>query len=136
MRVILDTNILVSALLIRTGTPSEIYRAWVEGAFILITCQEQLDELRSTLRKPALKGRIRVDQAGRMINNLNALAVMVDSLPHVPRSPDPEDDFLLATAEVGHADYLVTGDKSGLLSLIKHQGTRILNASDFASRLR
>lgn len=136
MRVILDTNILVSALLVRTGTPSKIYRSWVEGDFLLVTCKEQLGELRSTLRKPALKARIRADQAGRMINNLNALALMVDSLPYVQRSPDPEDDFLLATAEAGHADYLVTGDKSGLLSLVKHHGTRILTANDFASRLR
>ena len=42
---------------------------------------------------------------------------MVDPLPIVVRSPDPTDDFLLAAAEAGGADYLVTGDKSGLLSL-------------------
>jgi predicted nucleic acid-binding protein len=48
------------------------------------------------------------------------------------RSPDPNDDFLLAAAEAGHADYLVTGDKSGLLALLRHEGTRIVTAASFA----
>jgi predicted nucleic acid-binding protein len=54
-------------------------------------------------------------------------------LPRVRRSPDPTDDFLLALSEAGKADYLVTGDKSGLLSLARHAGTRIVSASEFAT---
>lgn len=49
------------------------------------------------------------------------------------RSPDPNDDFLLAMSEVGKADYLVTGDKSGLLSLHRHKATRIISAIDFGA---
>ena len=52
MRVVLDTNILVSALLIPVGHPAAIYRGWHEGTFTLLTCSEQLDELRATLHKP------------------------------------------------------------------------------------
>jgi predicted nucleic acid-binding protein len=51
----------------------------------------------------------------------------------VQRSPDPTDDFLLAMSEAGKADYLVTGDKSGLLKLGRHQNTRIVTARHFAS---
>jgi hypothetical protein len=54
-------------------------------------------------------------------------------LPRVERSPDPADDFLLALSEAGRADYLVTGDKSGLLVLERHKNTRIISASDFAA---
>jgi uncharacterized protein len=133
MRVILDTNILVSALLVTSGPPGVIYRAWAEGAFTLLTCRQQLTELRGTLRKPALAERIRPYQAGRMVNDLKALALLVDPLPVVRRSPDPEDDFLLAAAQAGRADFLVTGDKGGLLSLVRHQGTRIVAAEDFAA---
>jgi len=43
------------------------------------------------------------------------------------------DDFLLALSEAGKADYLVTGDKSGLLSLARHAGTQIISASEFAT---
>jgi uncharacterized protein len=54
MRVVLDTNILISALIISAGNPASIYRAWQEGQFTLLTCAEHLDELRATLRKPAI----------------------------------------------------------------------------------
>jgi predicted nucleic acid-binding protein len=49
----------------------------------------------------------------------------------IERSPDPTDDFLLALSEAGKADYLVTGDKTGLLALARHQATRIISARDF-----
>ena len=54
MRVVLDTNILVSALLVQLGQPAEIYRAWQDGYFTLLVCAELLDELKATLHKPAI----------------------------------------------------------------------------------
>jgi uncharacterized protein len=133
MRVVLDTNILVSPLLIQTGNPAAIYRAWREGHFILQTCEEQLDEVRGTLRKPAIAARIRPYKAGRLVNEMKKLSENVDTLPRVRHSPDPTHDFLLALCEAGRADYLVTGDKSGLLALEKHEDTRITSARKFAA---
>jgi putative PIN family toxin of toxin-antitoxin system len=133
MRVVLDTNILVSALLVQLGRPAAIYRAWQEGRFTLLTCREQLDELKATLRKPAVASRIKPYKAGRLVNDLSELAETIGPLPPVERSPDPTDDFLLALSQAGKADYLVTGDKSGLLSLARHQGTRIVSASEFTA---
>jgi predicted nucleic acid-binding protein len=92
-------------------------------------------ELRATLRKPAIAARIKPYNAGRLINQLKKLAENIGSLPRVRRSPDPTDDFLLALSEAGKADYLVTGDKSGLLALARHKTTRIISASDFAALL-
>jgi putative PIN family toxin of toxin-antitoxin system len=102
MRVVLDTNILVSALLVQLGHPAAIYRAWQEGH----TCAEQLDELKATLHKPAIAARIKPYTAGRLVNDLRELAETIDPLPRVERSPDPTDDFLLALSEAGKADYL------------------------------
>ena len=133
MRVVLDTNILISALLVQVGHPAAIYRAWQEGHFTLLTCTEQLEELKATLRKPAIAARIKPYKAGRLVNDLQELAEVIGPLPRVRRSPDPTDDFLLALSEAGKADYLVTGDKSGLLSLARHAGTRIVSASEFAT---
>jgi uncharacterized protein len=132
MRVVLDTNVLVSALLIQLGSPAAIYRAWQEGCFTLLTCAEHLDELRATLRKPAIAERIKPYKAGGLVNEIRKLAKNVETLPRVRRSPDPTDDFLLALCEAGKADYLVTGDKSGLLTLEHHKGTRIVSARAFA----
>ena len=133
MRVVLDTNILVSALLVQLGYPAEIYRALLEGHFTLLTCAEQLDELKATLHKPAIAARIKPYNAGRLVNALKELAETIGPLPRVERSSDPTDDFLLALSEAGKADYLVTGDKSGLLSLSRHRATRIVSARDFAA---
>ena len=133
MRVVLDTNILVSALMIQTGNPAAIYRAWQQRQFTLLTCAEHLDELRATLRKPAIAERIKPYKTGGLVNEITKLAESVESLPHVRRSPDPTDDFLLALSEAGGADYLVTGDKSGLLALEHHKGTRIVSARAFAA---
>ena len=133
MRVVLDTNILISALMVQMGNPAAIYRAWQEGYFTLLTCAEHLDELRATLRKPAVAERIKPYKAGSLVNEIKELAENIGSLPRVHRSPDPTDDFLLALSQAGKADYLVTGDKGGLLALDRHKGTRIISASDFAA---
>ncbi|MGA2183175.1 MAG: putative toxin-antitoxin system toxin component, PIN family [Bryobacteraceae bacterium] len=132
MRVVLDTNILVSALLVQTGYPAAIYRSWHEGHFTLLTSPEQLDELRATLHKPALAARIKPHKAGRLVNALKEFAVIIGPLPRLARSPDPTDDFLLSLSETGQAHYLVTGDKVGLLALTRHKVTRIVSARNFA----
>src|ERR1700681_1961222 len=101
MRVVLDTNILVSALLVQLGHPAAIYRAWLEGHFALLTCSEQLDELKATLHKPAIAARIKPYKAGRLVNALKELAETISHLPRVERSSDPTDDFLPALSEAG-----------------------------------
>lgn len=133
MRVVIDTNILVSALIAPAGKPAAIIRAWLDGKFTLLTCAAHVDELRSTLQKPRVAELINPHKAGRLVNQIKRLAEDIDSLPSVERSPDPMDDFLLALSEAGNADYLVTGDKSGLLALNSHKATRIVSASDFAA---
>jgi len=133
MRVVLDTNILVSGLLVQLGHSAAIYRAWQEGHFALLTCAEQLDELKATLHKPAIAARIKPYNAGRLVNALTELTEIIGPLPRVERSPDPADDFLLGLSEAGRADYLVTGDKSGLLVRKRHKGTRIVSARDFGA---
>jgi predicted nucleic acid-binding protein len=52
-----------------------------------------------------------------MVNAIQHLAITCDPLPLVELSPDPDDDWLLAVAQVSSADYLVTSDKSDLLAL-------------------
>jgi uncharacterized protein len=134
MRAVIDINILVSALIAPAGNPAAIYNAWEDGRFTLLTSEEHLDELRATLQKPRIAELIKPHRAG-LVNQLKKLAEAVSTLPDVQRSPDPADDYLLGLSEAGHADYLVTGDKSGLLALGRHKGTRIISARDFAALL-
>lgn len=134
MRLVIDTNILVSALIAPTGTPATILDAWLDGRFVLLICLEQLREIHATLQKPHVAQLIKPHRAGRLINQIRRLAEEIPPpLPHVDRSPDPYDNFLLALAQAGRADYLITGDKQGLLSLRHHQRTRIVSAKEFVA---
>lgn len=136
MRAILDTNIHVSALLTPASAPGLIVNAWLDDAFKLLISVEQLSEVRSTLRKPYFLQRVTRHEAGALINNLKKYAELVPSSPRVHRSPDPTDDFLLAMCSAGKADFLVTGDKHGLLSLGRHGRTKIVSATEFAALVR
>ena len=110
-----------------------IIDAWLGGKFTLPTCAAHVDQLRATLHKPRVAELVKPHRAGRLINQVKKLAEYIDPLPRVKRSPDPTDDFLMALSEAGKADYLVTGDKSGLLALGRHKGTQIVSARDFAA---
>lgn len=59
------------------------------------------------------------------LNRLRDVATVVENLPALDCSPDPEDNYLLALAEAGEAQFLVTGDKL-LLELKRHKATRIV----------
>ncbi|MGH7173886.1 MAG: putative toxin-antitoxin system toxin component, PIN family, partial [Gemmataceae bacterium] len=83
------------------------------GRFDLLISAEQLDELRRVTRYTKLRERLSPALAGRLTNELRSRAEMVPNLPTTAVSPDPGDDYLLATAAAGHADFLVTGDKRG-----------------------
>ena len=82
-------------------------------------------------RYPKIRERILPALAGRLINQLRDLAVVVEQLPVVDVSPDPYDNYLLSIAVGGQVDYLVTGDKRDLLFIKKYGGTAIVSVSDF-----
>ncbi len=59
MRVVIDTNIFVSALIAQAGKPAAIVDAWFDGKFTLLTCTTHVDELRATLHKPKVAALIK-----------------------------------------------------------------------------
>lgn len=82
-------------------------------------------------RYPKIRARLAPALAGRLINELRDLAIPVTNLPPVAISPDPDDDYLLAIAVAGAADFLITGDKRDLLALRTFRSTRILTVRNF-----
>lgn len=136
MRVILDTNVLVAALISRHGAPNIIYRAWRAGRFELVTSAAQLDELRRISRYPKLRAILRPHLMGAMVTNLNR-ALIINKLPSLPDRfdlSDPDDTFLLAMAVASEADYLVTGDnRAGLLQRGNMGRTRIVTPAFFCA---
>jgi putative PIN family toxin of toxin-antitoxin system len=120
MRVVLDTPVLVAALITPHHPPDRVFQAWLAGAFTLVTSIEQLEEFRRVTRYPRLRPLIEPAAAGTMLNTLAAVAVVLKKLPAVDRSPDPGDNFVLAMAEAGEADYsaCLPGSAAGRGSII------------------
>ncbi|MGP0059168.1 MAG: putative toxin-antitoxin system toxin component, PIN family [Beijerinckiaceae bacterium] len=131
MRLVIDTNILVSALFSSASLPAHLIVLWREGWFDLLTSADQLDELMRVTRYPKIRERLAPALAGRLINELRDIAVVVKDLPVVTVSPDPYDNYLLAMAAAGSADFLVTGDKRDLLPLKRYERTKIITVRDF-----
>jgi putative PIN family toxin of toxin-antitoxin system len=134
MRVILDTNVLLAALISPHSAPETIFRAWMERRFELVTCGVQLDELRRVSRYPKMKAILPAHRVGALINNLQN-ALVINNPPPLPQGvvlDDANDEFLLAMALASEANYLVTGDKrAGLLQRKNIGRTRIVTPSGF-----
>lgn len=128
MRLVLDTNLLISALISEQGAPARLIDAWDEQRFVLVSSEEQLEEFKAVTRREHVVPYIGRSDAGRFINQIRAEALILDKLPHIDRSVDPADNFLLAMAEAGKADYLVSGDRRGVLALEQHGRTKIVTA--------
>jgi putative PIN family toxin of toxin-antitoxin system len=135
VRVILDTNILLSGLIAPAGGAGRLIDAWLDRRFTLVGHALQLNEFRAVSRRDKIRALVKPSEAGRLVNQIAALADMPDRLPPVERSRDPRDDFLLALCEAQAADRLVTGDKDDMLALERHGPARIMTASAFAAEL-
>ena len=136
MRVILDTNVLLGALISPHGPPDAIYRAWRAARFELVTSRAQLDELRRVSRYPKLKTLLPAHRIGTMLNNMQRALVLevLLALPDDIEANDPNDTFLLAMALAGEADYLVTGDRrAGLLQRGSIGRARIVTPPTFCA---
>jgi putative PIN family toxin of toxin-antitoxin system len=135
MRVLLDTNILFSALISPHGKPDLIYRAWRSARFEIVTSHLQLDEIRRASRYPRFRDILQPAKIGAMVNNLQR-AVVLTELPMAVEADDADDAFLLAMALAGDADYLITGDRrAGMLQRGHIERTPIVTPAVFCAEV-
>ena len=129
MRVVLDTNVLISALHFG-GRPRRLLQAVLRGEHRLIIGSAILGELEAVLVEVCNWS---PDRARAARGELEALGEVV-SPADVPRlCRDPDDDEILAIASAGQASALVTGD-ADLLALGNHGEVRIMTVADFEER--
>lgn len=125
-KVVLDTNVLVSALL-WDGNEKDAFDLCLEGVIDSLTSMEILFELDDVLERKFGIPWERREQYQRMIMGASRLVVITGDLRVL--DDDPADDPVLETALLGDAEFLVTGDKH-LLSLGFFEGIGILRAAD------
>lgn len=132
MRVVLDTNVFVSAL-ITGGTPEKIVLAARRGQIHLVTSPRLLLELSAVLTK---KFRWSAPDTQRAIRFFGKLAQVVKPTTRITRiTKDPSDNRGLECAVAAKANYIVSGDRRHLLPLETFRGIPILLPRDFVLKV-
>lgn len=140
MRVLVDANLFIAYLLKPRDDSfvTLLLNAVVAGQVTLLMPAALLDEIEQTIkRKPHLLPIITEAQLHRFLTLLQSLCEEIPLIrePIPPITRDPKDDYLIAYAVVGQADYLVSGDKD-LLELQTAVPVTILNSTQFRQLLR
>ncbi len=132
-RVVLDTNVLISAVLSPLGKPFACL-SWVLDNATLIVSRELLDEVETRLARPKFNKYVDDSRRRAFVADLALSAVQVELSGMLRVCRDPDDDKLLEMAVVGRADCLVTGDHD-LLILDLFQRIPILTPAGFLAAL-
>lgn len=130
MRVLLDTNVIVSAIFFG-GLPNELFRRGLAGHFEIVTSRALLDELERILRERLA---FPAEAASFVRGDLELAAEVVAPTSVEKVSRDPGDDVVLAAVKRADAAYLVTGDRD-LLVLGRYGRTAIITPRQFADIL-
>lgn len=137
MRLVLDTNVVFSALLWR-GTPYRLLEAIKRKSGIqLYSSAVLLEELEEVLTRPPASKRLgAIDKNARAVLADYAAAIELVSPAHTPRVVlnDPDDDHVIAAALSARADLIVSGD-ADLITLNSYKGIVIVNAAEAIERI-
>jgi putative PIN family toxin of toxin-antitoxin system len=132
VRVVADTNILVSALLFG-GTSEQVFLAGLRGEIQLLTSLSLLKELERVLKE---KFKLDFHLVREIIEEVREVAEIVEVSSHIKAISYPdEDNRVLECAIDGKADFIVTGDTRHILPLKEYGGIKILSPSEFLKHL-
>jgi len=135
-RIVIDTNILVSAILTPKGNPAKILKLVLEGKLNLIISPAILEETQQVLRYPRLvklmiKNKITKKEVYDFLGKMSKVAVITPDKLEIDAIPDdPADNKILACGLEGEADYIISGDHH-LADLKIFQGIKIVNPATF-----
>lgn len=128
MRIILDTNLWISYLI--SKRLQSIDQLFVQSAVRLIFSRELLEEFITVSQRPKFSKYFNQTDIDNLLVLFESYGELVEVHSVVEVCRDAKDNFLLALAKDGNADYLVTGDED-LLALSYFTQTRIINYADF-----
>jgi putative PIN family toxin of toxin-antitoxin system len=128
-RIVVDTNALVSRLLLPTSVPGQAVRKAVDNCILLVS-EATMNELADVLARPKFDRYISLEDRQQFLRLLGRLADFVPIVYPVHACRDPRDDKFLEVALNGKADLIVTGD-ADLLALHPWQGIAILSPGSY-----
>lgn len=134
MRVVLDTNVWVSALLVPNGKAGMVIASWRRGSFSVVASQPILQEIERVLLYPKIFKRLKLDSA-KIRQHIDFLSLLTEVIEigecSVIVEKDHDDSPILETLVTSQSDWLVTGDKV-LLELRNRYP--IVSVSEFADK--
>ena len=139
-RIVIDTNLLVSAILTPGGNPAKILKLILERKLNLIISPAILKEARQVFNYPKLiklleKNKITSAEVDGFLDKMSKIAVITPGQLNVDAIPeDPADNKILACAVEGGADYIISGDHH-LTDLKIFQGIKIVGPAAFLKSL-
>jgi uncharacterized protein len=134
MRVVLDTNVLVSAL-ITEGRTAKFLQVLLEKNVELLLSKPILDEFVDVMSQAKLREYVGSEEIANFLKLLLSVALIVDVKSKFDVTSDIADNIVLATAHDGKANYIVSGDRH-LLDLKNFKGIKILNPAQMLRRLK
>ena len=137
MRVVLDTNVIVSAFLSPRGAPAQVLQSFRQGVFDMLVSPAILREYRAALRYDRVRKvhKLTEAQLESALEDLQAVAILVTPTVTPAVFPaDAEDDKFFACAVVGHADIIVSGD-AHVQGIGQYQGIPVLSPAVFVALL-
>lgn len=138
LKVVFDTNMFVSGLLVKSGPPARALDAWRERRYVVAISPAIISEIRAVLNYARIRRKYAVTDGD--VSQLAALlegdALLVPGSADVAGSvpDDPADEKILACAVEARADLVVTGDHH-LLDLREYKGIAIVTVYEFLERL-
>jgi putative PIN family toxin of toxin-antitoxin system len=133
MKIVLDTNVLVSGLLTPFGSSGEIVRMVSAGELILYLDARILSEYQEALHRQKFK--FNKDHISILLDFIKLYGQFVSSLPLKNRLPDPDDEPFLEVAIAGKVRSLITGNIVNY-PLSSREGIKILSPSEFLEFFR
>ena len=141
LKIVLDTNVLVSAILSPRSASSQIIRLVLDDALNLAISRDILDEAYRVVHYPKFvklmkKHDLAPEEVDDIIERLSRIAVVTpgELTPDVVKD-DPSDNTILACAVESEADFIISGDHH-LTELKEFQGITIVNPTTFLSIVR
>jgi putative PIN family toxin of toxin-antitoxin system len=133
LKLIIDTNLWVSFIISDKLNLLDTLLLAEEARLLFST--ELITEIQQTITKPKLRKYFATNALDEMLSAFEPFIdlIKVESVTSICR--DPKDNFLLALAKDGKADYLLTGDKD-LLELKKHGKTKIKTITSFFDEIK
>lgn len=136
MRIVVDTNVIVSGVLQSTGAPARVLATSEADDVLWITSEPLLAELQRVLARPHVRRQLLWDDARILLfaDLLRRGSMVAVPTTKIAVSRDADDDRVLEAAVAGAADYIVSGDRD-LLALESHAGVPILSPAQFVELL-